>query len=87
MNLDEFSRGKKKPIPEATGDAKFDSMLGKIAGNTEPQGFDSARAARVKSGSENPTDETIDALNEMMFNMHKSMQTANALLQKLTQGR
>ncbi len=87
MNLDEFSSGKKKPLPEATGDAKFDNMLGKIAGNTEPQGFDDARAAKVKAGAENPSDETIDALNEMMFNMHKSMQTANALLQKLTRGR
>ena len=76
-----------KRFSEATGDEKFDNMLGKISGNTEPQGFDQARASKVQAGAENPDKETIDALNKMMYDMHVTMETANKLMQKLTQGR
>lgn len=82
MKLDDISG-----LPEATGDPKFDGMMGKITGNTEPQGFDQARADRVQSRSENPDAETINALNKMMYDMHATMQTANQLMQKLMQGR
>jgi len=74
-------------IEEATGDPKFDNMMGKISSNTEPQGFDQARAAKVQAGAENPDQETINALNKMMYDMHVTMETANRLMQKLTQGR
>lgn len=87
MNLDEFSSGKRKPLPEETGDPKFDNMLGKISGNTEPQDFNQDRANKVQAGAENPDKETIDALNKMMYDMHVTMMTANELMKKLTQGR
>lgn len=74
-------------LEEVTGDPKFDNMMGKIANNTQPQDFDNERADRVKDRAENADDETIEALNKMMYDLHNSMQTANALLQRLTQGR
>jgi len=74
-------------LEEETGDPKFDKMLGKISGSEEPQNFDQARAEKVHHGAENPNQETIDALNKMMYDMHVTMQTANQLMQKLTQGR
>lgn len=90
MNLEEFSKkpliGKKK-VKETTGDEKFDSMMGKISGSQEPQNFDQERIDRVGARAENPDQETIDALNKMMYDMHMTMQTANKLMQKLTRGR
>jgi hypothetical protein len=75
-------------VKEATGDPKFDGMMGNITGNTAPQTMGSAASNRVAAKSEMPPDaETINALNKMMFNLQKSMQTAEALLQRLTQGR
>ena len=84
MNLQDI---RKKSVAEATGDGKFDSMMGKITGNTTPQGFDQARADRVQDKAEMPDDETIDALNKMMFDLHKSMQTAEQLIRKLSSKR
>lgn len=77
----------KKKVKEATGDLKFDNMLGKISGNTKPQDFNQDRANKVQAGAENPDKETIDALNKMMYDMHVTMMTANELMKKLTQGR
>ena len=81
------AKAAKKKVKEATGDSSFDNMMGKISSNTEPQNFDQARADKVQAGAENPDKETIDALNKMMYDMHVTMQTANKLMQKLTQGR
>lgn len=77
----------KKHFKEATGDEKFDNMMGKISGNTEPQNFNQAQNDRVQNKAENPDAETINALNKMMYDMHVTMQTANRLMQKLTRGR
>jgi len=74
-------------IEEETGDPKFDSMMGKISSSDAPQNFDQARADKVQAGAENPDEETIKALNKMMYDMHVTMMTANKLMQKLTQGR
>jgi len=74
-------------IEETTGDEKFDSMMGKIGGSQEPQKFDQTRIDRVGARAENPDAETIDALNKMMYDMHVTMQAANKLMQKLTNGR
>jgi hypothetical protein len=73
---------------EATGDPKFDSMLGNITGNTEPQTTGGAASDKVAAKSAvPPDDETINALNKMMYDMHVTMQTAERLMQKLIQGR
>ena len=77
----------KKKVKEATGNPKFDNMMGKISGNEQPQNFDQARTDKVIQGAENPDEETIKALNKMMYDMHVTMMTANKLMQKLTQGR
>ena len=82
MNLSEFPR-KKKKVKEATGDPNFDSMLGKITGSDTPHAFDSNKAKKVQAMGENPTAETINALNKMMYDMHITMKTANELMQKL----
>jgi hypothetical protein len=80
--------GKGKHFNEATGDAKFDGMMGKIAGNTEPVTPPSAAGDRVQDADQNGPDmETINALNKMMYDMHTTMQTANQLMQKLMRGR
>jgi hypothetical protein len=75
-------------IGEATGDPKFDGMMGKISNNTSPQTAGGAASAKVgASANQHPDDETIRALNKMMYDMHVTMQAANKLMQKLTRGR
>lgn len=75
-------------IGEATGDAKFDGMMGKIAGSTEPVTPPSAASNKINDLEQNGPDmETINALNKMMYDMHTTMQTANQLMQKLMRGR
>lgn len=78
--------GPRGPIPEATGDEKFDNMMGKISGSTEPQNFNQAQNDRVQDKATHPDAETINALNKMMYDMHVTMQTANRLMQKLMKG-
>jgi len=74
-------------IEEATGDSKFDSMMGKISGNTTPQSVAGNAANRVASKTDSPPDsETIQALNKMMYDLHKAMQEADTLMRKLTNG-
>ena len=69
---------------EATGDAKFDNMMGNIAGGTGPVTPPSAANSKLNDLEQNGPDmETIDALNKMMYDMHMTMQTANKLMQKL----
>lgn len=81
-------KGKGRHFNEATGDAKFDGMMGKIAGSTEPSTPGSTAADKVNAANNNgPDAETIDALNKMMYDMHVTMQTANQLMQKLMRGR
>ena len=94
MKLDEFGSPDKAPkgkpskkVSEATGDKKFDDMMGKISGNDQPQSFNQRQADRVQDRAENPDAETINALNKMMYDMHVTMQTANRLMQKLVKGR
>ena len=91
MNFDDIKgNGKKKSkkVKEATGDSKFDSMMGNIAGSTTPQTAGGAASANVGAAANQPPDaETINALNKMMYDMHVTMQTANKLMQKLMQGR
>lgn len=72
-----------KDIKEATGDEQFDRMLGKISGNKEPQPFSSNRTDNVINKAENPSSETITALNNMMHDMHITMMTADRLMKKL----
>jgi len=72
-------------LNEITGDEKFDGMMGKIAGNL-PAHHVSAKVDRVQDKSENPPDETINALNKMMYDLHKAMQEADLLMRKLTGG-
>jgi hypothetical protein len=75
-------------LSEVTGDPKFDGMLGKITGNTEPQTTGGAASDKVAAKSAVPPDqETINALKKMMYDMHVTMQTAERLMQKLIQGR
>ena len=75
-------------LGEATGDSKFDSMMGKIAGSTTPVTPPSAASNKINDLEQNGPDmETINALNKMMYDMHMTMQTANQLMQKLMRGR
>ena len=84
---DLFSK-KSKDVKEATGDEKFDRMLGKISGSTEPSTAGGAASKKVNAAANQPPDaETIEALNKMMYDMHITMQTANRLMQKLLRGR
>ena len=86
MRLREFSK-KSSKVKEATGDSKFDGMMGKISGNTTPQSVAGNAASRVASKTDGPPDgETIQALNKMMYDLHKAMQEADILMRKLTNG-
>ncbi len=90
MNFDDIKgRGKKtKKVKEATGDPKFDGMMGKIASSTTPQTAGGAAADKVSGAANQPPDaDTINALNKMMHDMHVTMQTANQLMQQLMRGR
>lgn len=76
-------RKSQKGIKETTGDERFDNIMGKMtAPNATPQVGSANRTDKVIDQSENPDPDLINTLNDIMFNMHKLTQEANAAIRK-----